>query len=176
LVMAVIADSYVRVIAHQNAAIVASRRWSRGALASPEDISGDQVERVCIDCPLRPDQTVPPARRRMARSRRSRHMAVTGEGMQDQHRIGAVVGAPGFVRHGDVFDARPALQRQRPDPAELPVSRRVRLPPRTGDGSQLYVGGSFHLAAFKPVSISARISSMPSMPTAKRTMPGETPA
>ena len=78
----------------------------------PEDVGAHHPPPVGVDGPARPDQPVPPARGRVARARRPGDVAVAGQGVLDQYRVGAVGVrlAPGLVGHRD--RPEPAAQLQ----------------------------------------------------------------
>src|SRR5690606_21953586 len=93
-------------------------------------------------------------------------VGVAREGVQHQDRVA-----------GRLVETAPGLERD-PDPGQGPaaVQREVADgdgPPAGGHGG---VGHQAPLAAAKPASRSATMSSMCSMPTARRTSPGVTPA
>ncbi|CKR74631.1 Uncharacterised protein [Mycobacterium tuberculosis] len=122
----------------------------------------------------------------MAGSGGSSDVRVAGERVQDHHHV-VPCGrqfAPALHGDTDIVDHRPAFQLQRADVYQADFAfggqrlggyigdRHVRIPQNaaTDCGSALNLR-----AAAKPSSRSARISSIPSMPTAKRTRPGLTP-
>jgi hypothetical protein len=118
-----------------------------------------------------------------ARGERVTHMAVAGEGVQHEHRVGAVGGEPppGLVRQPHAREFAACRQRQRLLPyVPLAAAGRVPLLPGPGGRREGDLGGRYGaqdapLAARKPASRSALRSARFSMPTDRRTRPGEVP-
>src|SRR5690606_22892908 len=66
--------------------------------------------------PARPDEVVPPARRRVALAGFARRVAVAGEGVADQHGVGGVgaEATPGLVGHLGIAERAAALEHEPP--------------------------------------------------------------
>ncbi len=87
---------------------------------------------------------------------------------------------PGLVRQGHRRQLTVQLERQRPEVGELAATGRIARSPRTRRRQRWAVrhvrqATQLDLDAAKPASRSARMSSMPSRPTASRISPGVTP-
>ena len=112
-------------------------------------------------------------------------VGVAGERVADVDRVRAVrvQRPPGLVGDPHLRDDGTGLGDEVTDVREEPLPHGVPLPPGTAGGREALVGertvlrqGQACFAARKPESRSARMSSMFSMPTARRTRPGVTPA
>src|SRR5690606_19025602 len=161
-------------------AVGRGRRRPGAALAAAQHVGGDHEVPVGVECQPGADDAFPPAWAGVPGAFRAYDVAVAGEGVQHEDRVGAVLveTAPRLVGQADPGKFTPGLQQQRFgqfDPA--PVARRVPFPPRAGRGKGRggVVTHWYALAARSPASKAARRSSTCSKPTDSRTRPGATP-
>src|ERR1700727_1620489 len=114
----------------------------------------------------------------MGGSLRADGMGVTGQRVQHQHGIAArrIQRAPRLVGDGDLVEATPALERKA---TFFRTGEHRKLPPPGlvpgAPDAWVALGGHASLAARNPASRSARMSSIDSMPTERRTRSGDTP-
>src|SRR5262249_5044167 len=135
---------------------------------------------VGVQCLVWTDQAVPPAGRWVAGFSRADDVAVAGQRVLDEDRVGAVaVGfAPGFVGELVGGQGSAVLKRQWVGTEQpLPAAVGVALAPAVAGARALgwLLGHDATFAARNPASKSAFRSSIPSMPTERRTRPGVTP-
>ena len=114
-----------------------------------------------------PISAVPPARRSGGPGRPGRHVAVAGQGVQHEDRVVArrVQRAPGLVGQAGRPGSRPPVSRSSgPTAANCRRPAVVPRPPAPVAATRSTLGHQAPLAARKPASRSARMSSMCSMP------------
>ncbi len=150
-----------------------------GALAATEDVRRDHEPRAAVDRRIFTDEAVPPTGRLVTRASRPDHVRIAGQCVQNKHRVGRVGVQLTHVSYATRTCCRwpPSSRSKAPRSANRLSPGWSPLSPCTGCGET--TGGRHRaqasFAARKPRSRSARMSSMPSMPTASRTSPGVTP-
>ena len=173
-----VADGDQREAGSVRLAVRRQRRGSGGPLAPAEHVRAHHVIAVRVDGRAGSDQALPPARRRMPDDRGTGRMGVARQRVQDQDRVGPgpVQLTPRLVGDRHVRKAAARLERERcpstvRDHGELAPPRLVPGSPNPWERRR----GHAPLAARNPASRSARMSSIDSMPTERRTRSGVTP-
>ena len=152
------------------------RRRSGRALGATQHVRTDDEELLSVDGEPRTDESVPPARREVTRSCITCGVGVARQRVQHEHGVRAISfeRAPRFVSDVHASEATPAFEGETLGLAPRSVTKR-RSPglvacapvPQGSCGHALY--------SAKPASRSARMSSIDSMPTERRTRSGLTP-